>query len=277
VAAGRIGSALRRLTAPLGFEVRRIPGRRLASNLDEQSVIARHLAQRPDHARYVVDIGASDGVTMSNTFALFREGWDGLAVEAGATEFAALSRHYANFPQPSLARCKVTPDNVVPLLRAHAVPTEFGLLSLDIDGYDHFVLAEILREFRPSLVCAEINEKIPPPIKFTVLWRPDYAWRADHFFGQSLSQLHALCVLHRYALVELHYNNAFLVPVEKCAGPGLSPEEAYEAGYRSRPDRAQKFPWNADMEPLLEMSPERGVQFLNERFAARAGEFVCHL
>lgn len=277
MAAGRLGSALRRLTGRLGFEVRRIPRRRVCSNLDEQSVIERHLAQRPDHARYVVDIGASDGVTMSNTFPLFREGWDGLAVEAGASEFAFLARHYAHLPQPSLVRSKVTPDNVVALLRAHSVPTEFGLLNLDIDGYDHFVLAEVLREFRPYLVCAEINEKIPPPIKFSVLFRPDYAWRRDHFYGQSLSQLHTLCVAHRYALVELHYNSAFLVPVEKCGVPALTPEQAYEEGYRSRPDRAQKFPWNAEMEPLLGMSPERGVQFLNERFADRAGEFLCHL
>jgi hypothetical protein len=275
--AGGIASALGRLAGRFGFEVRRIPRGRVCSNLDEQAVIARHLAQRPDHTRYVVDIGASDGVTMSNTFSLFREGWDGLAVEAGAPEFAALSRHYAHLPRPALARCRVTPDNVLALLRAHSVPKEFGLLSLDIDGYDYFVLAEILREFRPFLVCAEINEKIPPPIKFSVLWRPGYAWRMDHFFGQSLSQLHTLCVAHQYALVELHYNNAFLVPVEKCGVPALTPEQAYEAGYRSRPDRAQKFPWNADMEPLLTMSPERGVQFLNERFADRASEFLCHL
>jgi hypothetical protein len=277
LAQGRTFGALAHLARRLGFEVRRIPRTRVCSNLDEQQVIARYVAQRADVTPYVVDIGASDGVTMSNTFALFREGWEGLAVEFGATEFAALARHYAHLPRASLARAKVTPLNVLALLRAHSVPTEFGVLSLDIDGYDHFVLAEILKEFRPFLICAEVNEKIPPPVKFTVLWNPEYAWRTDHFFGQSLSQLHTLCESHQYALVELQYNNAFLIPVEKSPVPGLTPEAAYDSGYRARPDRAAKFPWNADMEPLLSMPPERAVEFLHARFADRAGEFLCHL
>ena len=50
-----------------------------------------------------------------------------------------------------------------------------------------------LRSFGRVFICAEINEMIPPPIKFAVRYDPSYRWQGSHFFGQSLSQLHELC------------------------------------------------------------------------------------
>jgi len=76
--------------------------------------------------------------------------------------------------------------------------------DIDIDGYDYFVLDELLSAFRPAIICAEINEVIPPPIKFTVKWHPSYVWGENHFFGQSICQLNLLCEKYDYALVELH-------------------------------------------------------------------------
>ena len=50
-----------------------------------------------------------------------------------------------------------------------------------------------LSDYRPRLICSEINEKIPPPIKFTVKYSPNHYWQGDHFYGQSISQLYKLC------------------------------------------------------------------------------------
>jgi hypothetical protein len=36
-----------------------------------------------------------------------------------------------------------------------------GLLNLDIDSWDYFVLEEILAEFRPQLAIVEVNRLIP--------------------------------------------------------------------------------------------------------------------
>ena len=158
-----------------------------------------------------VDIAAFDGVTGSTTYDLYKTGWRGLAVEYDAQAFSQLAKTYVNFPKVNLAKCMVTPANVVALLETNSIPKNFDFLSLDIDGYDHDVLEQALTQYRPRLICAEINEKIPPPIRFTVKWREDYGWNADHFYGQSISQLHHLAGKHGYSLVKLHYNNAFLI------------------------------------------------------------------
>ncbi|MEO7425109.1 MAG: hypothetical protein ABI036_07970, partial [Fibrobacteria bacterium] len=187
--------------AALGWELRRMrpasdsgsPG---FSNFNEDAIIRNLLAKIPIRHRFAVDIGAGDGETMSNSYSLFRSAWEGIAVEWGAARFARLAYRYADLPAARLIRARITPDNVLGLLAACEAPHEFGFLNLDIDSYDHYVLESILSGYRPSLICAEINEKVPPPIRFTVKWHPDHAWAQDHFFGQSLSILDDLGKRH---------------------------------------------------------------------------------
>jgi hypothetical protein len=57
----------------------------------------------------------------------------------------------------------------------------------------------------------------------------------------------------------------------------LSPDEAYCAGYRDRPDRLIRFPWNEDMDPLLDLTPSEAVDAINSRFVAYRGEYLCEL
>ncbi len=275
--------AVKKVFEAAGLEIRRRPRTENAepevySAFDEQNIIREFLRQLPSsEPGFCVDIGASDGVSCSNSYALFRSGWPGLAVECDAEKFAALAGRLKAFAGVSLSRCRVTPDNVEALLKAHSVPEKFAFLSLDIDGYDYFVLERLLESYRPSLICAEVNEKIPPPIKFTLMWEPNYWWATDHFYGQSIAQLATLAARFDYTLARLEFCDAFLFPREICSVPALTPEEAYRTGYAERPDRKQKFPWNADMEALLTMPPQQGVEFLRKYFAKYEGKYICEL
>lgn len=247
------------------------------SHLDEESIIDKYLSQLNLENEYCVDIAASDGVIMSNTYFLFKRGWSGLAVEYNSEKFAKLANQYSIFENINISKCLVTPENVIPLLEAHQVPKKFSFLNLDIDGYDYFILEQILSSFRPSIICVEINEKIPPPLKFTVQWNPNYVWENNHFYGQSICQLNILCNKYEYALVELHYNNAFLIPKEISFSPPLTPEEAYKKGYLERSDRKEKFPWNADIEKIYSLSSEDALNYVNNFFAKYKGKFDCSI
>ncbi len=241
------------------------------SNLDEQSVIDEYLKKIKYDNGTCVDIAASDGISMSNTYSLFLRGWDGLAVECDSWKFARLTSNYSKFKNVKLEKTIVTPDSVVHLLETAGIKKDFEFLNLDIDGYEFFVLSSMLERFRPRLVCVEINEKIPPPIKFTVKWSPSYSWAGDHFFGLSISKLHELCCSFGYSIVNLHYNNAFLMPLETSSEPQLTPEEAYSTGYLMRPDRKAKFPWNSNMECVLGMQAQEAMTFLREYFKKYEG------
>ncbi|MGI8785232.1 MAG: hypothetical protein ACR2L2_16460 [Acidobacteriota bacterium] len=253
---------------------RRLEFGRLVGHSDDEHIVLKYLESLSAVNRYCVDIAAQDGVMGSQTLRLFQEGWSGLAVEFDGRMFAALSQMYRSFEPVSLVRTKVVPHNVVSILEAALCPRDFGFLSLDIDSYDYYVLDQVLSAFRPRLICVEINETVPPPLKFTVTFSEDHQWGGDHFQGQSICKCHELCVKYDYEIVELYYNNLFLMPVELNVWGALTPEAAYDAGYRLKTDRQQKFPWNADMEDVLDLSPPEAIDVVRRKFAKYVGRYT---
>lgn len=244
------------------------------SNFGEERILKNLIAELlpPDDPHVAVDIGAGDGVKSSNTYALFLEGWRGLGIEGDPRKARRLARAYKRLPGVKAMRARVTPESVAELLESHGVEKGFSLLSLDIDGYDFWVLDAVLKSLRPRLVVTEINEKIPPPIKFTVGYDPDFRL-THHFFGYSIASLEELCQERGYALVGLEYNNAFLAAREFAGARRLSAEEAYRSGYLERADRRELFPQNENMEILHGLEPEKGVEFLKSFYAAHEGKY----
>ena len=261
--------------------------------------LARHAARAalvtdPSHARewphlrrlltelgrleegYAVDIAAGDGVSSSSTLPLFRDhGWRGLAVECDAARFALLRHAFRDFTRVATDRRRVTPDGVNNLLAEHAVPREFTLLNLDIDSFDLDLAAAIFATgFRPLVVDMEINEKIPPPLRFAVPYSLDHMWDESHFYGCSVAAAADVVRSAGYRLEGLEYNNAFFVreDIGETAGiVDLPVEEVYRFGYAERPDRRTLFPWNADMDDLLGCDPNEAVSRVRHRFAKRCG------
>ncbi|HEY9286231.1 MAG TPA: hypothetical protein VIP46_22460 [Pyrinomonadaceae bacterium] len=271
---------VKQLVRHLGYQARRasLPLRRTGfSSFGEEELLEGLVAELlPRGSRTAVDIGAGDGRTGSNTLALFKSGWRGVGVEWDARKFAKLANVYERLPDVSACRLRVTPGNVVALLEAYGVERDFGVLSVDIDSYDYWVLDAVLRRFRPGIVVTEINEKIPPPIAFRVNYDPDFRPR-HHFFGYSIACLEELCARRGYALVELEYNNAFLAPAELAGARSLPVEAAYRRGYLERPDRHEKFHRNENMEALHALSPEEGVRFIRQFFSDLSGRYELGL
>src|SRR5882672_8161472 len=91
------------------------------SNGREEQMLAEYVAGLlpSRHSRTAVDIGAGDGVRSSNTYALFLNGWRGVGIEFDSRKFVKLARAYKYFPEVYACRNRVTPDNIVPLLRSY--------------------------------------------------------------------------------------------------------------------------------------------------------------
>ncbi|HSS20702.1 MAG TPA: hypothetical protein VLL54_11555 [Pyrinomonadaceae bacterium] len=244
------------------------------SHANEQQILAKYIERLlpPKWSRSVVDIGAGNGVRWSNSYALVLAGWSALGIEADPQKYSLLTNVYSKFPNARASNSLADPRNVRELLRDFGVEKKFGVLSLDIDGNDYWVLDAILRDFRPGLVVTEINENIPPPLRFVVKFDPEFQLRY-HFFGYSIAALEDLCEKHGYGILELEYNNAFLAPSELGAGHFQDAATAYRLGYRDRPERKQRFASNLDMEPLQTMSAEDGIGFIENFYSQDAGNF----
>lgn len=223
----------------------------------DEPAIMRQIERQKDIFPFFVDIGAQDGVLGSQTLGLAKRGWAGVSYEADAGLCAGMRHRYSAFDSVRVRQAFVSPLNVCTLLSNDAVPRDFGFLNLDIDSFDYEVLDAVLDEFRPKVICVEINEMIPPPIVFRVRYNPNHSWAGDRFQGFSIQAVKFLCKKHHYAIGELHYNNLLLIATS--ANSVLPTDSdiarAYQTGYVQRPDRQKLFPWNAPFEQLITADP----------------------
>lgn len=241
---------------------------------NEQQILDKYVEQilRKECPRTVVDIGAGNGVRWSNSYALLLEGWKALGVEADFHKYTMLSRAYRHFPAAHACHSRVDPNNVLSLLEEFDIESDFGVLCLDIDGNDYWVLNAILSKFRPGLVVTEINENIPPPLRFLIKFDPEFQLR-HHFYGYSIAALGDLCEKYEYGILQLEYNNAFLAPRQLCGGGFRDAESAYREGYLEKEDRKRRFAPNLDMEILHSLSTEEGMRFLHAFYAEQTGTY----
>jgi hypothetical protein len=113
-------------------------------------------------SRTCVEIGAWDGEHLSNCWHLIHDlGWRGVLIESDRARFDALQRNAETIGNVTAIHAQVGtagPSSLDALLTAAAVPTEFDLLSIDIDNDDYFVW-EALEQFTPRVVVIEVNSQ----------------------------------------------------------------------------------------------------------------------
>jgi len=139
--------------------------------------------------KYFVEFGAEWGDCQNNTFSLRRHyGFTGLLMDSSyENESINLHKHY------------VTENNVIELFEKYNVPSEFDLLSLDIDSHDFYVLNKILEKYSPRIIVCEYNAThLPHEDKVVLRDTTDFQ---GNYFGASILSFYKLGIKHKYSLV----------------------------------------------------------------------------
>ncbi len=190
------------------------------------------------HDLVYVDIGAGDGIDMSNTYLIARGGGRGYCIEFNSFKFAMMAVTYQTLDNVNLAKAPATPQGITPLLRGLGVPPTFDFLNLDIDSYDYDVLSSMLNSFRIRILCIEINPEFPLSIDFAVHY-PAAEWDHTDFQGMSFSMAYKLLGKHQYRII--HAEGASVFAVESAAEirsfTEISLDQVREK-YKSSRDRA---------------------------------------
>jgi len=202
-------------------------------------------------SKYIIDIGASSGVSTDPTFQFItNKNYKGLCIEGNATHINSLRNNIA--PTFDIYNGYVTPNNILQIFSDYNVPLSIDLLKIDIDGYDLEVIRKILSVYKPKLIIAEINEKIPPPILFEVKYKDNYEWDYSHCFGFSLTSGYKVMNENNYNILALYdLNNILCIESELCEQLGLTYykniNNLYRDGYINHPKRLSQLPWNTDV------------------------------
>lgn len=180
------------------------------SQTGEDGIIAAIFEHVPPTNRWLVDIGAGDGFTLSNTRALLGNGtgWRGVCLDI-APGIAA-----------GVEGVRVTAENVCDLLVARGVPSDFDLLSLDIDGIDWYVLRALLGGgFTPRVAVVEINGNLPTYPAVTVAYDSQFHFSDCDYYGASLGAYLDLMQHNGYTCVHVQKSlNAFFVRTDLLNG-----------------------------------------------------------
>lgn len=160
------------------------------SQAGEEGYINFILDQIGHGDRFLVDIGASDGYSNSNTrYFLESLGYRGLLIDGD------------NKGNHNVFEEWITRDNVFEILQKYKCPREFTFLSLDLDGNDYDIINEILQYYKPRLVVCEINGTIPEGVAKKIKYNPNHTHRGDDYYGFSYSAAHILAKNNGYRVI----------------------------------------------------------------------------
>jgi hypothetical protein len=182
--------------------------------------------------RVFVEVGVGDG-RENNTSFLLSQGWRGFWFD-GNDWFLKVISNRPDLPEGCLKWLVsfVSKENIASLFGQLGVPSEFDLLSLDIDQNTYYAW-EGAKSFRPRVVVVEYNAVIPPDIDWKVHYDQKRNWDATQNFGASLKAYEVLGRRLGYSLVGCDFIgvNAFFVRGDLVAGLFAEPftsENHYE-------------------------------------------------
>ena len=142
---------------------------------------------------HLVDLGAGDGVNMSNSRALLDKGWTGDLYDGDPKGAKDVQKTWIT---RSFLLGNITCD----------------FLNIDLDGNDYWVLDGILNIHYPKLIVAEINPIFQRNEAKVMPYNETHTWNNDTYYGMSLAACEHLANKYGYTLMHLHVGvNAFLL------------------------------------------------------------------
>jgi hypothetical protein len=173
----------------------------------EDGIIEKLLEILPETPKVCLEVGAYDGMDMSNTYRLWNAcGWKAILIEASTSRFAELEKNASGFPNVVTLNTMIEPTgkrSLFQLLSGLGQPTHLGVLSLDIDANELDFL-ENFDGMLADIVVLEFNYDFPPDVFYTDM-------PGDVFFRHSAKAVETMALRKGFRIVACTGPNAILV------------------------------------------------------------------
>ena len=167
-------------------ELQEINGKGYYSQTYEDKVLERIFQKIGWTNKIGVELGAGDGVNLSNcNYLIQRYGLKTLRIDGEKHE--------------GIKQAWITQDNILDLMKK--IPVNFDLLSIDLDGNDFWILRMILQFFIPRVVILEVNGTLDPEQSIIMPYNPNHVWDNDNYYGASFKAYVKLMEKFNYILV----------------------------------------------------------------------------
>lgn len=204
------------------------------SQYGEEAVILETFKALGIEKGHLVDLGAGDGYTMSNTRALLDMGWTGDLYDGDPKGAKDVKKIW------------LTQDSITSVVFYGLQQRDLGdfeYLNIDIDGNDYHILHRLLwKGWMPLLITAEINPIFKRDEAVVMSYNEAHIWGNDTYYGMSLAACERLAKEFGYTLIHLHQGiNAFLLRNDHAqARPELIRPIEYRQKFDHRPHPKHK-------------------------------------
>jgi hypothetical protein len=217
---------------------------RVYSQFGEDGIIQYLISRVPIEHDVFVEFGVADYRESNTRFLLCNDNWRGLILDGGTRHIDFVRWNPLGWRHNIDARSVfVTRDNINGAISDAGISGDIGLLSVDIDGNDYWVL-DAIDVVSPRILVAEYNSTFGPTAAVSVPYDPRFertkADRSNLYWGASLAALCLTADRHDLAFVGSNSagNNAFFVRRDVLGDlPTLTPQEGWvDARFRESRD-----------------------------------------
>ena len=168
------------------------------SQFGDDGIIDWLLYQLPKVKKNFVEIGVQDYWESNTRFLLKSENWSGILIDASSKDINNIKKQRVYWQHDIKAlNHMVNKENINQVLieKIDKSNRDIGLLSIDIDGVDYWILKE-LEVVKPSLIICEYNSNFGDIHKITVPYEKNFERTKKHYsnlyFGASIKALISL-------------------------------------------------------------------------------------
>jgi hypothetical protein len=181
--------------------------RNITSQCGEDGIIEHLLTLLPFTPKTCLEVGAGDGLTLSNTNTLWsKQGWRTLLIEANPEGIKAIGERTSGHANVTAVQAMITatgPNSLDEIAKRADFPSRLGVLSIDIDAND-LEIFENLTHLAPDIVFIEFNNEIPADVDYRDL-------PGDVFFRHSAKAVETSARARGYRLIACTGPNAVLL------------------------------------------------------------------
>lgn len=255
-----IGQMQSRLNAQLDFHNVQDAEFRVFSQFGGDGILQYIVRRIPVTQRTFVELGAGSYQESNTRFLVQNDAWEGLVVDSGTAHLEFLKTPWLRWRhRVSGQSAFITAENVNSILSANGFQGDIGLLSIDIDGNDYWILKAV-DVVTPRIIVIEYNSLFGPKHAVVVPYDSDFVCSQAHpsqlYFGASLAAVSQLAEAKGYQLVgsDSAGVNAFFVRQDLGATfPRLAVEHAWAPSQHRMPADPEVWrpPFSLQRERLL--------------------------
>ncbi len=191
------------------------------SQFGEDGIISWLVNNVPNIKKIFLEIGTQDYWESNTRFLLKLENWKGYLVEASSQDIKKIKSQGVYWRHNLRAINEfINIKNVNEIIKKNIKEEEIGLLSLDIDGNDYWILNEI-NTINPTIVVCEFNSVFGDIHKITSIYDENFKRSEKHYsnlyFGCSIQALISLMKDKKYTFLGTSSQgiNAFFIKEEQ--------------------------------------------------------------